>query len=85
MYSSSLAATSLVPGDVLCVTKPAKLRDSTVTYMISPSTVLLAKARETFVVKPTSWNCKTSVAFGFLPTATRNPLISDSLSLKPYQ
>ena len=37
MYSSSSAATSLVAGDVLRVTKPAELRDSTVTYTISPS------------------------------------------------
>ena len=74
-------------GEVLCVTNPAGLRDSTVTYTISPSNspLVLLRGSVTFVVMPTLWNGKTSVALGCLPTATRKSLMPDSSSLKPYQ
>ena len=69
-------------GDVLCVARPAELRDSTVTYTMLPSNNVLVpfKGNVKFVVTPTSWKERTSLAYGCLPTATRNPLIPDSSS-----
>ena len=76
-----------VGGDVLSVVSPARLRDCTLTYTISPSynPVTLFSGSVALVVMPTSWNGKMSVVFGFFPTATRKPSIPDSSSLKPYQ